>query len=540
MGKLVAQRQSSTDDLRQLAGRLVVGRLPGLELDDDHKQALQEGTIGGITLFKDNVSDLEQLARVCGEIIEASHHIPVLTVDQEGGAVQRFDHAISPLPSPMALAALNKSEKNPDKKIVEKITAISARQLKTLGFNMLLSPTLDLQTNPKNPIICTRAYGDDPKAVADIGGRIATEIEAQGLIAVGKHFPGHGSTSEDSHLSIATVDKSEAALEASDLVPFAKLKDQLRAILVGHIWLPQLVSKKSPATVCPEIVTELLQEKMGFKGLVVSDDMIMKAITEGMGLGEACVQAVIAGEDLLLICGTFAQSMESVDALVEATISGRLTKERLLEANAKIDALFNERQDYLKVSDFSALSKFAGEVSIDSTLSAATSAQAIAVIKSSEDSKSAAALVGSAKIISIVAPAHFRYPMNLYANLRRLMAEDIDIHDIRYQVNPPPELLSDIADQCSGLIIYVTYRSAINDGQKALGLCLAARCKDADVNSTIIHVASDSPYDITFMPGFENFVSLATFDPSDRAIAGLARVLTGDAEALGVCPVNLN
>lgn len=527
------------EQIRRLAGRLVLGRLPGTVLDNEHKQALQDGTLGGITLFKDNATDLEQLAKLTGDIIEASRHIPVLTVDQEGGAVQRFDHVISALPSPMALAALDKSESG-DREIIEKITAISARQLKALGFNMLLAPTLDLQTNARNPIICTRAYGDEAESVAKIGSRVAAEIEARGLIAVGKHFPGHGSTAEDSHLQLACVDKSEAELLASDLVPFARLTEQLRAMLIGHIWLPQLVSTQCPATLSPVVIKNILQDKLNFDGLVVSDDMIMKAITEGMGLGEACVQAVLAGVDLLLVCGTFAQSMEAVNALAEAVGTGRLSRERLQQAAAKIDALMTAKPAYIDATDEKAMADFASTIETDNALSSRTSAQAIAVLSGALNEETLAK-IKAAKSITVIAPAHPRYPMALAADLRDFFADETRILDIRYPVNLTSDTIHEslaaifeIANQSSELTIFLSYRSAINIGQKALADALVKRVTP---DQMFIHVATDSPYDITYLPGVEKFLSLATFDPSCQAISGLAAVLLGQEQALGRSPV---
>ncbi|MBZ0186519.1 MAG: hypothetical protein K8F91_09750, partial [Candidatus Obscuribacterales bacterium] len=140
-------------ELDRSAGRLIVGRLSGPVLPAKHKKALADGILGGITLFAENASDLEQLATLCADIIEASDHVPVLTVDQEGGAVQRFESIITPLPSPMALAATRSAEN------IARITRISAEQLGLLGFNCLLAPVLDVVTNPQNPIVSTRSFG---------------------------------------------------------------------------------------------------------------------------------------------------------------------------------------------------------------------------------------------------------------------------------------------------------------------------------------------------------------------------------------------
>ncbi len=511
----------------------MLGRVPALTLDEPHRLALERGTIGGITLFKENVSDLEQLARLTADIIKASSHNLVLAVDQEGGAVQRFDEVLSPLPSAMALSALDFDNMEEDREWVETITAISAGQLKTLGINMLLAPTLDLQTNARNPIICTRAYGDDPKKTAKIGGRVAAAIEAAGLVAVGKHFPGHGSTSEDSHMQLALVDKSESALMVSDLVPFAELAKQLRAILVGHIWLPQLVEAECPATLSKKIVKDLLGVKLGFTGLVVSDDMIMKAITQGLGLGEACVQALLAGVDLLLVCGKLEETMEAVNAIVQATVSGRISEERLMEAAGKLDALFPGKPGFIDADDKKAMADFAARIEQDTLLSRRCSARAIAVLERGRGENSKLSLTGK-KTITVVAPDHPRYPMALAADLRQAMADDVSIIDRRYPVNPGQSDIKELLTDLDGFVVYITYRSAINCGQIELGQALLAQ-----VGSEIMHVSVDSPYDFEYLKGFDRIASLATFDPSCQAMAALADVLTGEATAAGKCPLKI-
>jgi len=519
----------SRSAILRLAGRLVLGRIPALTLENEHRQALADGTMGGITLFKENVLDLEQLAKLTGDIIEASYHPAVLTVDQEGGAVQRFDSVISPLPSPMALASLA------DDISLEAITEISCRQLKKIGFNMLLAPTLDLQSNPKNPIICTRAFGDDPEKVSDIGAKVAAAIEATGLIAVGKHFPGHGSTSEDSHLQLATVDKSLEQLMASDMVPFARLAQSLKAILIGHIWLPQLVDNQCPATLSKILIEKILRQKLGFKGLVVSDDMIMKAISQEIGLGEACVRAFLAGVDLLLVCGTFDQSKEAVEAIADAVEAGRISQERLHQAVARLDALIKIKPAYLDASNKKALAQFQETIAADTIVSREVSARAISVLRGYLD-QATLDYTNRQNNITVIAPEHARYPLNLALELKLALEDKVAVIDLRYPLNPAKADIDGVISDLSGLVIYMTYRSALNEGQSKLAERLAAKTNPAE---NLIHVACDAPYDIDYLPGFENITSLATFDPSCQAMAALADVLTGKVRAEGHCPVKL-
>ncbi|MBP9090988.1 glycoside hydrolase family 3 protein [bacterium] len=510
-----------------MAGRLVIGRLPGLVLDNEHKQALKNGILGGITLFKENASDLKQLCTLTKDIVDACLHVPVLTVDQEGGAVQRFDHVLSPLPSPMALAAIN------DIASTSKITEISCRQLKTLGFNLLLAPTLDLLTNPLNPVIATRAFSSEIGLCTSMGRQVIEQIESSGLVACPKHFPGHGSTSQDSHLELAIVDKSLAELEAYDLEPFAANIKGMRSILVGHIWLPQL-EKQRPATLSPLVVSEILRQKLGFDGLAVSDDMTMHAITKAYGLGEACVMAIEAGVDLILVCGTYVQSQEAVQAIAQAIASGRISKERLEECLTRLDKLFSQRPSCLDPTNEEALSAFAHSIEDDTITSTKFSTSSAALLKGNIDKLS---LEGQQ--LAVVVPHHLRYSLPLAANLE---LENLDVQEHRYSLNPNHEEIVSLSDNLKASkrkIVYVTFRAFINSGQIELGEQLAQIHAHDNDNLGLLHIAADTPYDLLKLPKLLA-TSLATLDPSDQAMSGVAQIIAGKTRAKGKCPVNLS
>lgn len=508
----------------QLAGRLVIGRLPGLVLDDEHKQALNKGILGGITLFKENAHDLKQLCTLTRDIVDACLHVPVLTVDQEGGAVQRFDHVLTPLPSPMALAAINARDST------KKITEISCRQLKTLGFNLLLAPTLDLLTNPLNPVIATRAFSSETALTNTMGRQVIDEIESLALIACPKHFPGHGSTSQDSHLELAIVDKSLAELEAYDLEPFATNIKAMRSILIGHIWLPQLEKRQRPATLSPLVVNEILRQKLGFDGLAISDDMTMHAITKAYGLGEACVMAIEAGVDLILVCGTYRQSQEAVQAIAQAIESGRISSERLEECLSRMNMLFNKRPLCLDPTDEKALSAYARTIEDDTITSTTFSTSSAALMKGKIDQ-----LNLSEEEFVVVVPQHPRYKLPL---AEALGLEKLEVEEHRYCLNPSSEEIAELSAKLKSnkkKILYVTFRAFINSGQIELGEKLA----QAHNNFGLIHIAADTPYDFLKMPQSIE-TSLATFDPSDQAMSGVAQIIVGKTKAKGTCPVNLS
>lgn len=517
--------------IEQAVGRLILGRLPGTILGAEHRRLLSAGRMGGICLFKENGKDLRQLAALTKDIIETSSHVPVLTVDQEGGAVQRFEHIITPLPSPMALAALPIAR-------LKEIAAISARQLKTLGFNLLLAPTLDLLTNPLNPIICTRAFGADKDLVARAGLAYIQALEENGMVACGKHFPGHGSTAEDSHLTLANVPKSKAALLESDLVPFQKNLPALSSILVGHIWLPEIDEKPLPATLSNKIVGELLIKEMGYNGLIVSDDMLMKGLTNEFGLSEACVKAVEAGLDLLLVLGTAEESADAHAALVKAVRSGRISESRLETSIKKLDRLFPKKPAYLDPQENEhAFNGFVRTIDDDREICLKASAEAICFIKG-EAGKAHAdlkSLVDEGEEVLVYVPEHVRYPMRLARYIGQDFNKHGDLKEIRYPLNLSAEAAETLAKRArEKKAIFLTFRAFINKGQFVLAEKLVGYADQ------IVHVSTDSPYDLRIMKD-SDVVShcLALNDPSDLAMHGLSQVFAGLSQAQGKITVDI-
>lgn len=525
--------------IEEAIGRLLLGRIPGPTLASEHRKQLAAGRLSGITLFKENCQNLEQLARLTHDIVQSSMHVPILTVDQEGGAVQRFEEAVSPLPSPMALAALGNEE-------LARVTEIGARQLQKLGFNLLLAPTLDLQTNPQNPIICTRAFGSSPQQVSQAGLKALESIERAGLRACGKHFPGHGSTNEDSHLALAVVSKSRHQLMTEDLAPFRDNLPYLSSILVGHIWLSQIDEDPLPATLSRKVVSGLLRQELGYDGLLVSDDMLMKGLTNRYGLSEACILAIEAGLDLLLVLGTIEETMDAHKALVEAVKSGRLSEARILASIKRLHKLFPERPRPLNPEDEEALlllKSFA--IEIEKTTESLVDVSARAVVqhrwgepepgKEKRDSEERAdCTLNSTATWHVLAPRHPRYPMNLVSELKSL-EPTMQLVDWRYDLAEDLEEFSKRLASIEGKkqVVFLTYRSLINKQQGKMMQELLNSCR-------LVHVAVDSPYDLVLSENSRGTASFALMDPSNLAIQGLARVLTGRTRAEGKLNIDLS
>lgn len=517
---------AASEKLKQAAGRLIVGKVPGTILDDESKHLLQSGIMGGVTFFKDNADNLTQLSNLVYDIVEtyaaSTEAFPFIMVDQEGGAVQRFDHVITPLPSAMALAAGKSSS------ILREITAINAQELKLLGFNCLLAPVLDLAINEKNPIVSTRAFGDQANSVAQLGKIVIETLNNQGMLAAGKHFPGHGGTSEDTHLSLAVNSKTLDQLSESELEPFKRNLSELPAMLTSHVWFSKIDQEPLPASLSFKVTTELLRNKLKFDRLVITDDLLMKAITNKWGLGEASVMALEAGADILLTCGAASEIKSVHEAIVAAVESGRLTEERLEKSLTRLERallpLSKERYLHIRAGKrHDSIEKLEAVLPRNRKIAFEAAQKAICQLRGSMPNLADGNW-------TIVAPNHPRYKIDLASFIN---AAGLTVNQIRYDLNPTAGDCERIKDRVSGQnCIYLTYRTAINEGQILLGQLLKNVCHKT------LAIAVDAPFDANHLPHWDNYI--ATFDPSDLAIEALSGILSSQLKLEGTCPTSLN
>ena len=256
--------------------------------------ALSRG-LAGVTLFGLNVDSPEQLA-VLTAMLRAAGAEPVIAIDEEGGDVTRIaHHRGSPYPGNAALGAID------DVGLTEAVYAALGADLADLGVSLDLAPAVDVNTAADNPVIGTRSFGSDTALVARHAAAAVTGLQSAGVAACAKHFPGHGSTQLDSHHELATVDASLGLLAERDLPPFAAaIAAGVRAIMPGHLRVPELTGDL-PASLSPAALTGLLRGDLGFTGVIVSDGLEMRAVSDVYGIPEAAVLAVLAGTDLLCL-----------------------------------------------------------------------------------------------------------------------------------------------------------------------------------------------------------------------------------------------
>lgn len=314
----------------QKAAQLLMAGIEGTTPGADADAAIRELQVGGVILFSRNVESAEQLTALTAALRDLNgDYIPLfLGVDEEGGRVSRMPPEVADIPSAFSLRG-----KETD---YTALGSVLAAQCLTFGFNMNFAPVLDIWSNPDNTVIGSRAYGDTWESVADAGMAVMNGMLSAGVIPVAKHFPGHGDTAADSHTELPIVTKPLPELWERELLPFqAAIDAGAHAVMAGHILL-QAADDTLPSSLSPSVITGLLRDEMGFDGVVCTDDLVMGAITETYGIGEAAVLAVEAGCDLLLVCHQAENLREVYYALLAAVDSGRISEARLDESVTRL------------------------------------------------------------------------------------------------------------------------------------------------------------------------------------------------------------
>ena len=310
-----------------LCGQLIVGGFDGESLSPRFAKALRAGKRGGAILFKRNLPTVEHARQLTREIIDTARPDlpPFVALDEEGGRVSRLKSPVVRLPPMRRLAERS------DAAFLESVGRVLGMQLAACGFNLDFAPVLDVDTNPANPVIGDRSFAADAEAVS-----MAALAFYQGLsrsvLGCGKHFPGHGDTSTDSHFDLPTIEHGMDRLRQVELVPFvAAARANVDAIMTAHI-LVRAIDPHVPATLSRAICTDLLRRDIGFQGVLFSDDLEMKAVADRFPIEDSAVLAIEAGCDVLLVCRDEDAQERALDALVHRAESDPAFLERCSEA----------------------------------------------------------------------------------------------------------------------------------------------------------------------------------------------------------------
>ncbi|MCG3175011.1 MAG: Beta-hexosaminidase [Myxococcota bacterium] len=314
-------------------GRLFVAGFPGPEVDTQLMKLLVRNQISGVILFSRNIQSLEQVRELNSELGSYSHNaLPLMIgVDQEGGRVARLKPPFINLPPMRRLGNIKHSG------LVRAVAEFQGLELRELGFNVNFAPVLDVFTNPANTVIGDRAFSSNPLKVAQLAIAFFQGLRKSGVLPCGKHFPGHGDTFQDSHLELPVVNHPLERLMKTEIAPFEMaVQAGMDMLMTAHVKYPAL-DPNYPATLSQRILTGLLRNKMNFHGVIVSDDLDMKAVANHFPVEEIVIRGVHAGVDLFLACADQERQEQAIEALTRAVEDGKIPEDRIKASLHRID-----------------------------------------------------------------------------------------------------------------------------------------------------------------------------------------------------------
>lgn len=314
-------------DMRRHVGQLAIAGFGGHSIPGDLRQLARDFDLGGVILFGRNVEAPEQVAEIARDAQTLASELPLwVSIDQEGGRVARLRTPFTVWPPMITLG------RSGDERLAERFARALAAELRAVGISLDYTPVLDILTNPSNPAIGDRALAERAEDVARLGAAIIRTLQAEGVAACGKHFPGHGDTTVDSHHELPLVEHPPDRIERVELVPFrAAVAADVACIMTAHLLIPSL-DAELPATLSPRII-RMAKESLNFRGIVVTDDLAMKAISRTYGTSEATVAAIAAGCDVVLLCDTDqGAQIAALEAVIYAVEQGVLPLKRVEDA----------------------------------------------------------------------------------------------------------------------------------------------------------------------------------------------------------------
>ena len=318
--------------LEEKVGQLVIVGFQTKQPDSLITAMIRDYHVGGVILYDRNMDSPNQVTHLTSDLqrlaLENTHQIPlIVSIDQEGGQIVRMRDHVSPIPSQQYLA------RNKNQETVYNTAVQTGSELKAMGINVNYAPVLDLSN------LDSRSFGEDPQKAKELGEKVIAGFTKSGITATLKHFPGNGRSNIDPHKDTSAVQANQLDLENNDIYPFKKIIEEVNHqnffVMVTHIKYPAY-DKENPASLSPIIIQQLLRNKLGYKGIVVTDDLEMGAVSKYYSYKEVGYSAVKAGADLLLVCHTFDSQKEVINGMIEAVKTNKLSEERINESVKRI------------------------------------------------------------------------------------------------------------------------------------------------------------------------------------------------------------
>ncbi|MCC3357898.1 beta-N-acetylhexosaminidase [Bacillus sp. REN16] len=329
--------QKSVDEDESLSldkkiGQMIFAGISGTKMNSNMNNLITKYHVGGIIFNGDNLVSPKQTVTYLNKIKQANQgNIPLFFgVDQEGGRISKLPGGLIDFPTNLEIGSRN------DPSLSFEIGTVLGKELHAFGFNVNFAPVLDVNSNPDNPVIGNRSFSSNPEIVSRLGIQTMKGLQSQSIVSAVKHFPGHGDTQVDSHLELPKVNKTRAELENLELIPFRQaVKEGVDMVMIGHILVPAL-DKTFPSSMSKPIITDILRKQLGFNGVVITDDFFMKAITNDYEIGEAAIQSIKAGSDIVMVAHDYNKVIEVHTAIKNAVTNGEISEKRIDESIERI------------------------------------------------------------------------------------------------------------------------------------------------------------------------------------------------------------
>ncbi|MGP4081043.1 beta-N-acetylhexosaminidase [Pseudalkalibacillus sp. R45] len=522
-------------DLKQKIGQLMVFGFKAehpSKLSDEIKALIENHHIGGIILFGRNIGTPEEIQELTTTLQttakNAGQEQPLfICIDQENGVVRRLGEGTTVFPGAMLLGATGEPE------LAFEIGKASGQELLDLGINWNLSPVVDVNNNPHNPVIDVRSFGEKPEMVAEFGKQLMKGMQASGIITTLKHFPGHGDTTVDSHLALPVIPHELERLRKVELLPFKESIDSgADTVMSSHVYFPSIEPEENrPATMSKAVMTGLLREELGFDGVITTDCMEMKAIADGIGTAQGAVEAIKAGVDLIMISHLPTLQHEAIERVFQAVLSGEIEERTIDKACERVMKL---KQNSLKWND---------------TLNEFIAKDTHKVIAEDVMKKGITLQENKKGLLPLPKEKDYRilviYPENSY--LTQVEDERFAEHalgELVKELNPAAKVVSvsQFPDQSeidfmkvlansADTILVGTLSATRSEGQQRLMQDMM------NLHKPVIHIAMRSPYDLGLFP--ETDVSVATYEFTTPALRLAVRALFGLEKVTGTLPVTV-
>jgi beta-N-acetylhexosaminidase len=500
----------------------------GTSLDEETRALLKEITPGGVILFSRNIKNRNQVKNLIREIKKEVNPPPLVAIDHEGGLVVRFFDDVTIMPGNMALGATESSE------LAYQQGDLTAKEIKSIGFDINLAPVVDVATNPDNPGITIRSLGGDPHKVAELAVSLIQGTQSRGVGAVVKHFPGKGAASKDAHFDLPKVDLSWDELHDIHLFPFREcIKNGVAGVMSSHVIYSNLPGvDEVPATFSSALIKDYLRAKLGFQGVIFSDDLEMEAITKFFPFEEAVVKTIQAGHNMALICSDYEKQRSALQSLITACEQDKNILSGMEDSLERIQRLrdFCQVHQYQDVQSTSLASTTLAKKIAEQSITLIRG-QAPVPIKPGEVDTIYAIIPVLAKLESIEDGFETGENNFIVKTLQDRFSGAIKTALV--SLDPSQEEIAKVVEEAQDaeLILAFIFNAKFYPGQKLLLETLKAHPQKS------IFILIRNPFDVQYLD--TNLTTFITYGYRKVQIEAVIKVLAGDIPALGKLPVKV-